>query len=361
MATLYIGTYSYRGSRGIYRAQFDMDTGSVSGVEPAAELPDPGYLCLDAEASILYSTANPQAGAEMPSVVAFRISVSGALQRIGSAVADKLKFCQMSLSPDRKLLFAAAYGDAAVAVFRLEDGIPVLADIIRYSEASCEVASRQSEPHVHSITPSVSGRYVFVCDFSADRIRSYSVSDAGSLAEIGSVACAPGSGPRHLVCHPDGEQFYVVNELSCRVDRFGLNRGVPELIQSIATLPEDYAGENTAAEILLSPDAKYLYVTNRGHDSIACYRLDRSGCIGAACFVPSGGEHPRNAVIAPGGRWMPVANRDSDSITVFELVDGIPQYRGRSSAVAVPMGMAVASLVTHKPIFGCSTAWQTTA
>jgi len=164
MATLFIGTYSYGVSRGIYRSRFNIDTGDVANIELAAELPDPGYLCLDADAAILYSTANPLAGDGLPSVVAFHISASGALQRIGSAVAEKLKFCQMSLSPDRKLLFAAAYGDAAAAVFRLEDGIPVLADVIRFSEASCAVADRQSEPHVHSVTPSVSGNCVFVCE-----------------------------------------------------------------------------------------------------------------------------------------------------------------------------------------------------
>ena len=153
---------------------------------------------------------------------------------------------------------------------------------------------------------------------------------------------APGSGPRHLVCNTAGNMVYIINELNATITtyEFDVSSGALELLQTITTLPDDFEGDNTTAEIALSPDVNFLYASNRGHDSIAYYSIDqKTGELSLQGFVSTEGKHPRNFTIDPSGKFMLISNRDSDNITLFRIDPkiGKPVYTNHQIKLSMPM------------------------
>jgi len=342
--SLYIGSYSYSGSRGIYYSRLDLADGTLIKPELKAELADPGFLRVDEAGRVLFCNGNSRSDTlPAASAVSFRIRHNGNLELLGRQIDPDLKFCHISCSPDYGALLGADYGHGRVAVFPIEKdgGISEVRRVIDYDDINKAMPERQGEPHVHSVNFDVSGDFVFVCNFSGDKVEIYSWNGASQrLCVLGSMAVDSGSGPRHLVCHPNGKNVYIINELAGTIVSAVFEGGSLSMLGSISTLPPDFRGDNAAAEILLSPDARFLYATNRGDDSIAWYRLDaETNLPEVAGFVSSAGEHPRNMVIDPSGKFMLVANRDSNNVAVFKLKDGRPVFSGNTISLAAPMGM----------------------
>ena len=344
---VYIGTVTSGGSEGIYLSRLNLETGQLSVPVLAAKADHPNFLTTDPQNRVLYSTGKPaRRGEAFDSVVSFRIDrTTGELTRLNGQAVQDLTFCHINTACDGRVLLGADYGHAKAAAFPLgSDGqIAPPASLLTYDVAKSVVGDRQQSPHVHSINADKASRFVYVCDFSADRISICALdSDTAELRVIGEMATAPGSGPRHLVLHPNRKWGYVINELNGSITGFDVDPGTGRLTQkqTVATLPEDFRELNTTAEIALSPDRRFLYGSNRGHDSLACYRVDpMNGELTQLAIVSTEGQHPRNFTIDPSGNYLVVSNRDSDNVVVFRLdrETGIPTYTGNQISVSKPM------------------------
>jgi 6-phosphogluconolactonase len=350
-AWVYIGTETKGSSEGIYASRLNLNTGKLDAPVLAAATGTPGFLTMDPSQRFLFCTGKPMgSGQPFNTVSGFAVDPKqGTLTAINGQAVEAMACCHISTSPDGSVLFAADYGHAKVATFPLSpDGrIGSPAQQIVYDTATQVVPGRQDAPHVHSINPDVSGRYVFVCDFSADAIKTYALdADAKTLTQVGSTPTAAGSGPRHLTCHPNGKWVYAIHELNGTITamRFDADAPLLETVQTISTLPAGFTDDNTTAEIALSPDQRFLYGSNRGHDSIAYYSVDpATGLLSRIGIVSTEGQHPRNFTIDPTGRYMLVSNRDSDNVVLFELdtETGKPTFTGQQLHISRPMCIAM--------------------
>ena len=190
-----------------------------------------------------------------------------------------------------------------------------------------EVAKGAAEdglPHAHSIDLDVANRFAIVADLGLDKLFAYRFDAArGTLARTASVSLPPGAGPRHFTFHPDGRHGYLINELNSTVTVFSYDpaSGALRELQTLSTLPAGFSGKNSTAEIAISPDGKFLYGSNRGHDSLAIFAIvPETGLLRAIGHEPTRGQHPRHFAIDPTGAYLLAANRDSDSVTVFRVV-----------------------------------------
>jgi 6-phosphogluconolactonase len=348
---VYIGTETKQASRGIYSSRLDLDAQRLSEPIEAAALSSPCFLTTNSQQSILYCTGKPvSTDLSCYTVASFAIDrSSGKLSLLNQQSLPDTSFCHIRTAHDGHILMGADYSHAKAMLFAL-DGKGVInapTATLNFDSASATVPDRQQVPHIHSINPDISESFLLVCDFSADAIRTYCLNPANlSVTPANVISLSAGSGPRHLVCHPNGNWVYAVNELNGTIDRFAFSgdQGLLTHCQTIATLPADYHGDNTAAEIALSPDCRFLYASNRGHDSVATYRVDvDTGELVLQGFTSTEGEHPRYFVIDPSGRFMLISNRDSDNVTLFRLdpETGLPKFANNQISLSMPMGMVI--------------------
>lgn len=351
---VFAGTAAGQADDAVHRLWFDTRTGALTAVRDAAPLYRPGFLCLHPRRNVLYAAAGRRSRGEpdQRAVHAYRLDrASGELIPLNAQSADEAAFCHISTARDGRLLMGADYAHGLAAVFpvRADGSLGAVCDVVRHTVSSGTVPDRQQRPHLHSIQPDPSGTYALVCDFSADRVVAYRLDPAGRLLTPQAADTVPGDGPRHLACHPGGRWVYVVNELSSTVASFAFDpaHGRLRMQDRVSMLPGGYAGDNTAAEILLSGDGRLLYASNRGHDSVAWFRTDaRTGRLVRQGIVPSGGAHPRNMVIDPTGGFLLVANRDSDCVAVFRLDpdSGAPEPTGHAASLSMPMCLRLAAV-----------------
>ncbi len=245
-----------------------------------------------------------------------------------------------------RFLLAANYGSGSVAVFPiLEDG--------RLGEASCVIQhegrsrdpKRQAGPHAHSINLDPSNRFALVADLGIDRVVIYRFdSSQGRLIPTDKpwIATRPGSGPRHLAFHPHRSRCYLINELDSTMTALHYNEAQGQLdeIQTVTTLPSDYSGANTCADVHLDASGRFLYGSNRGHDSIVIFRIDQdTGGLRLIGHEPTQGKKPRNFAIEPGGEFLLAANQDSDSVVTFRIDhdSGLLEPTGQVLALPAPV------------------------
>jgi 6-phosphogluconolactonase len=202
---------------------------------------------------------------------------------------------------------------------------------------------RQAGPHAHAINLTPENRFAIASEFGADRLLVYRFDAAtGSLApaQPPHVALPPGSAPRHLAFHPDGRVAYSLNEIgnTITVLAYDAKRGSFEIQQEVSTLPGDFTGRNTAAEVIVHPGGKFLYASNRGHHSLAVFAIADDGRLHPLAHVPCGGRTPRGFSVDPNGRWLIVAHQDSHTIAVFAIdpATGIPAATGQMEAARTP-------------------------
>ena len=210
---------------------------------------------------------------------------------------------------------------------------------------------RQQQAHAHSVTLSPDNRFAFVCDLGLDRVFTYRLDPAAATLTISDPPDAvvpPGSGPRHSKFSPDGRFFYVADEMggTVCVYAYDSSRGALTLQQTIATLPADFTGLSTVAEIRVHPNGKFVYVSNRGHDSIAVFARDPArGSLIRVEIVPCGGKHPRNFALSPDGDWLLCANRDTDNVVVFRVDSNTGRLKPTGQEAKI--GMPVCVLFDH--------------
>ena len=323
----YYGTSGQGNEDGIYRQRVGRDPFRLGDLDLLTVEAKAGFLRLNADRSIMYSIATGPDGRGLAK--AFKRSAeSGNLKPIYFQEAAGQGMCHINLDRTERWLLGASYGDAMLSLFPLNGAgeiKPLVQSIGLEGEGSKILPDRQEAPHAHSIYTDPSNRYAFVCDLGMDRIWLYRFDgERGRLeaAETPFVQTVAGSGPRHLAFHGNGRWIYALNELNGTVAQYDWDaeKAVLEPKDVFSTLPEEFEELNISAEILVHPSNRFLYASNRGHDSLAVFRISESdGSLEPIQRIPSGGGHPRNFVISPDGDLLAVANRDSNNIVYFAV------------------------------------------
>jgi len=344
---VYVGTYTNAASKGIYTFRFNSSTGKASEPALAAESSNPAFLALHPNNRFLYAVNENPNG----TVSAFSIDpVDGRAALLNSVSSRGSGPCHVALDHTGRWLFAANYNSGSVAVFPVgADGKLGQASVVQYSGSSVN-RERQGSPHAHEVVVSADNLFVLVADLGTDQVMIYRFDASnGTLtpATPGSAKTAPGAGPRHLAFGHDGGSMYVLNELAASITAFRYGSGRLDNLQTISTLPGDFAGINTGAEIAVHPSGKYLYASNRGHDSIAVFRIDSSrGTLTAAGHVSTQGKTPRSFAIDPTGAYLLAANQDSGTIVVFGIDGNSGGLTPSGTVVRVPTPVSLVFAAT---------------
>lgn len=329
MYLVYVGTYSVRGSKGIYAYRFDEQTGKAVSLGLAAETTSPSFLAVDPGRRFLYAVnevSNFQ-GQKSGAVSAFAIDrTTGKLTALNEVASRGAGPCFVSVDKAGKHVLIANYDSGSVAVF------PILAGG-RLGEATAFVQhhgssvdkSRQEGPHAHMIEVSPDGRFALAADLGLDKVLVYRYGAAqGSLTADNpdSASVRGGLGPRHFAFHPSGKFVYLVSEMGSSVTAFTYNAssGALHEIETVSALPKDFKGENDDAEVAVHPNGRFLYASNRGHDTIAVFSIDQqTGKLTPIQDVPTQGKTPRSFALDPTGSYLWAANQDTDTIAIFRV------------------------------------------
>ena len=339
---LYVGTFSVRGSQGIYAFSFDRTKRTLKLLQTVPSLESPSYLTLHPSGKFLYSVNRGRADAtdNGGSVSAYGVDPkSGKLSGIGHRSSYGDDPCHISIDNTGEYAFISNYNRGNLVVLQLfDDGlIGSPSDAKKYVGNSINSA-RQESPHIHSATISPDNRFLYVADLGTDRIYIYEFNASnGTLtpAKTPEVVVNRGSGPRHFTIHPNGKFAYLAEELTSSVCAFSLNKttGALTVIEdTVKSLPGDFKGNNTSADIHTDPKGKYLYMSNRGLNALSIFSI---GPFGKLTFIGNQetGKTPRNFLVDPKGEFLFVANQDDDTITMYR----VNAKTGKLSAVGKPV------------------------
>jgi 6-phosphogluconolactonase len=348
-SAVFIGTYTGTGSHGIYRFDFDPATGEVTEPRLAAEATSPSFLAIAPSRRFLYAVGEVDRfkGEKAGAVLAFAIDPkTGDLTALNDQSSGGSGPCHLTVDKAGKNVLVANYGGGSAAVLPVDaDGRLRPRSSFVQHEGSGADPRRQKEPHAHSVNLDAANRFAFVADLGLDKVLVYRFDpDRGTIAPNDPPAAklAPAAGPRHFAFHPSGRFAYAIGELNSTVTGWSYDpdRGALTEIQTITTLPSDFRGSNHPAEVQVHPSGKFLYGSNRGHNSIVAYTIDPdSGKLTYVAHQGQGIKNPRNFGIDPTGRWMLVGSQDTDTVLVFSIdgSTGALTPTGRSVKVAKPV------------------------
>lgn len=324
---VFIGTNTGKNSasKGIYLADFDSATGKLSEPVLAAEYQNPGFLALHPTKPLLYACGTPtQAFPDgSSSVAAFAIGENHGLRFLGEASAGGKGACHVAVDATGGTVAVANYGDGSFSTIKLgDDGVPGAAvSVIKHTGTGPNLP-RQDGPHAHGVYFDKANKHFFMPDLGLDQVFVYPFDAATSqLGEpLPSLVTAPGAGPRHMTFSPDEKHAYVLNELDNTVLAASYLDGKFTALGTVPTLPADFTGKSTTAEIEVHPNGNFVYASNRGHDSIVVYQRDAdTGTLKLLQHAPCGGETPRHFKIDPSGKWLLCAHQNSNTISVLPL------------------------------------------
>lgn len=324
----YIGTYTGGKSKGIYVARYDAATGHLGTPELAVETPSPSFVAIHPGGKFLYSVGetNDYQGKKSGSVASFAIDRStGKLTPLNEQPSLGGAPCHLIVDPAGKHVLVANYSGGNVAVLPIQDdGRLSPASSFHQHKGTSDNPERPVSPRAHSINLDAAGKFAMVADLGLDQVLVYRYdAAAGKLTphDPPGTSVKAGSGPRHFAFHPAGKYAYVLNETRCTVTAFTYDAAAGRLseMQTVPTVPEVMPGFSTA-EILAHPSGKFVYSSNRGHDSIAVFAVDaETGKLTARGQVKTGGKTPRNFFIDPAGKFLLAENQASDTIVIFRI------------------------------------------
>lgn len=339
--------------KGIHILRFDLETGALTPYSLAEGVRNPSYLAFHPSKCFLYAVNELKEfeGAVSGAVSAFAIHPeSGELTFLNSQATHGTDPCHVTVDPTGRVVLVANFASGSVCALPiLADGSLGEASAFSQHHGSSVDPVRQAGPHAHAVTLDAYGCILFVPDLGLDRVMIYRLdAERGTLEPNDPpwVSVPSGAGPRQLVMHPNGECAYLINELNSTIIafRYDAARGVLEPIQTVSTLPYGYRDRSTTAEVQITPDGRYLYGSNRGHNSIAMYAIDeKTGLLHGLGQVSSQGRIPRNFTVDPTGRFALVANQDTDNIVVFRLdsATGALTLAGHQAEVPTPVCVKV--------------------
>lgn len=327
---VYVGTYTGPGSQGIYQTTFDLESGHLQAPQLAAEIVSPSFVAIHPNQRFLYAVNEIAEfeGKKTGAVTAFAIDeVSGALRVLNQQPSEGMHPCHLVIDSTGRNALVANYSSGTVAVLPVDSNSGRLSkpvSTVQHSGSSIN-KQRQEGPHAHSINLDGTNRRAYAADLGLDKILIYRFDPTtGSLQPndppFGVVTA--GSGPRHFAIHPTAKFAYVNNELTSGITAFELDpaTGALKELQTLSTLPAGFAGENSTAEIIVHPSGNYVYVSNRGHDSIAIFQIDAAtGKLTVRGHCPTGGRTPRNFCLDPTGAYLLAANQSTNDIHVFRI------------------------------------------
>ncbi len=346
---VYFGTYTGAKSKGIYVSRLDPATGRLSAPELAAETTNPSFLAIHPGERFIYAVGEVDDGQGKGNgvVSAFAIEAkTGKLTLLNQQSSGGGGPCHLAVDAKGKCVLTANYGAGSLAVLpiRADGSLGAPTTTIQHTGSSVN-PQRQAGPHAHFICPSPDNRFALACDLGLDRVIAYHL-DAKvpklTSANAGFATVAPGAGPRHLTFSPDGQFVYVINEMisSITAFRYSARTAAMTEVQTISTLPKDSSTTSYCAEIAMHPTGKFLYGSNRGHDSIAVFAVDqKSGKLTSLEHPSTQGRTPRHFAIDPTGRWLLAENQASDSVVVFsiDVVTGKLKPTGQTLPVGSPV------------------------
>lgn len=329
-------------SKGIYLADFDSATGKLTEPVLAAEYKNPGFLALNPNKPVLYACGQPNK--ELPggvnSVAAFAIGSDRSLKFLGEASVGGKGACHVAVDATGNTVAVANYGDGSFSTVKLaENGVPGEIATLIFNKGSGPNKARQQGPHAHGVYFDKANKHLFMPDLGLDKVLVYPFDAATSKlgAPLAPLATAPGAGPRHMAFSPDEKNAYIIDELDNTVLATTYADGKFTTLGTVQTLPQDFSGGSTTAEIEVHPNGKFVYGSNRGHNSIVVYQRDpATGGLAFLQHAPCGGKIPRHFKIDPSGKWLICAHQDSNTISVLPLNPETGMLGAPSHTVAAP-------------------------
>ena len=347
---VFIGTYNGPGCDGLFAFRLESATGELAPLGAGPVIRNPSYLAVHPDGRHLYAVSElaEPGGRTGGTVSAFEFdAATGALRLINEQLSQGAHPCHLCITSDGRLVLVANYSSGTLGVLPLaaaDGSLQPACQTLQHKGRGPDPV-RQQSAHAHAVAVDPSGRFAIVCDLGLDRVMVYRLDSARGVLQPNDppwMQTRPGAGPRHLVFAPDGRAIYIVNELDSTVSVFGFESttGVMTAGQILSTLPTEFAGATTCAAIRLHPSGRFLYVSNRGHDSIAVFSRDpASGVLAPAGHVAVGGRTPRDIACDPSGRFLLSANQDSGTVTIFRVdsASGRPEPTGKSVMLPKPV------------------------
>jgi 6-phosphogluconolactonase len=355
MFRVYVGTYTSGAndgaSRGIYLLDLDSRSGKLSAPDLAGEASNPSFLAIHPGGKFLYAVSERDEVDRQPggAVLAFAIDeATGKLRLINHQSSRGAGPCHLIVDTPGKNVLVANYGGGSIASLPIApDGRLGPSSSFIQHRGMGTVPARQEGPHAHSINLDRAGRFAVVADLGLDKIFIYRFDSVKGTLEANDppfAQVAPKSGPRHFAFAPDGRFGYAISELANTVTAFEYDASSGSLnpIQTISTLPASFAGKSYTAEVQVHPSGRFVYGSNRGHDSIAVFAVDAStGKLSSVGFVPTQGRNPRNFAIDPTGAYLLAENGDSGTIVVFQIDARSGALRATGESVRVPKPVCI--------------------
>ena len=346
---IYVGTHSVRDSKGIYVFELNRAKGTLKLIQTIVDRNSPGFLDIHPNGKFLYSvnTAPVEGHEGSGSVSAFKIDrKTGKLTFINSVSSFGENPCHIELDKSGEWAFISNYNEGNFVVLPiLQDGsVGAPSDSKKYSGSSVN-KFRQEKPHIHSARVSRDNKFVYVSDLGTDKIYTYNIDYANGKiipASKSETTVSPGAGPRHFTFHPSGDFAYSAEELTSTVAAFTVNKetGSLTLVQdTVPSLPANFAGMNTSADIHTDPKGRFLYMSNRGADLLSVFSIAGDGRITFKGTQSTMGKTPRNFLVDQKGRYLWVANQNSDNLVIFRInaKTGMPVFTGNSMKIPSPV------------------------
>lgn len=345
---VFAGSYAEAEDSGVYVYAFDEQLGTLTRTDEHGGLKNPTFLNVDRDRSLLYAISETvnDSGSKVGEAAVFAIDASnGTLELLNRKITVDSTTCHIQRDASSRYLTVTSYHGGMIGLFGLsEDGTSIGEKLdVQQHVGSSQHPDRQDRPHPHSSFYSPDGRYLLVSDLGLDQIITYAIDEAeGTLVRQSAVSLHPGAGPRHLAFHPNGKFVFVINEIDSTVTSFAYDAENGKLTtkETVSTLPADYNHENSCAEISVSADGKFLYGSNRGHDSIVVYAInEETGSLSLLQHISVEGGHPRHFALTPSGNYLLAANRDTNNITILKVdkESGKLTSTGNSATVSKPV------------------------
>ena len=342
--TLFIGTYTGPKSVGIYKASFDPKTGKIGDLSVAGKTSSPSFIALDPSRKLLFcvNEIGDFQGKKTGGVSSFKVDENKNLSLISQSSSFGTYPCHLYLHPDGKSLLAANYGGGSFCRIQIaKDGkLSESPEGIQFQGTGPD-RSRQEAPHAHSALIAPDGKTALIADLGTDKIHLYNLEGKLAPSQPEALVLEPGSGPRHMAFHPSGKFLFVVNEMKSTVTAFRWNPSAGDFkrLLTVGTLPADFTGNNSTAEIIASADGKTVYASNRGHNSIAVFHFDPvKESLELKGHAAENINTPRNFTLHPSQKWLLVGNQGNNSIAVYKVnQDGSLTYHGLQKDIPTPV------------------------